>query len=108
VDGSAVRTDVPKPRSQDRTYRVIAAAAILLLAAGTVSFRLLEGWSWVDSLYFCTIAVTTVGFGDLVPTTDSSKLFTIIYVFGGVGIITTFLNARLRHHANRVAENAGN
>lgn len=34
----------------------------------------------MDSLYFSVIAVTTVGFGDITPSTDASKLFTIFYV----------------------------
>jgi len=37
----------------------------------------------VDSLYFRVIAVTTVGFGDISPSTDASKLFTVVYVLGG-------------------------
>lgn len=54
--------------------RIIAGLALLVLAVGTVVYHVLEDWSWVDALYFCTVAVTTVGFGDLAPTTDLSKL----------------------------------
>jgi hypothetical protein len=61
----------------EHAYKVLAASAVSLLAVGTVVYRLLEDWSWVDAFYFCTVAVTTVGFGDLTPSTDGSKLFTV-------------------------------
>ena len=60
-----------------------------------VVYRLLEDWSWVDAVYFSVVAVTTVGFGDLTPTTDVSKLFTVVYVLTGISIITTYLHARM-------------
>lgn len=66
---------------------------------GTVVYHFAEDWSWVDSLYFCTIAVTTVGFGDLAPTTDATKLFTVFYVFTGISLFSLVLDERLRRHA---------
>jgi hypothetical protein len=33
------------------------------------------------------VALATVGFGDLTPTTDGGKLFTIIYIFMGIGVL---------------------
>jgi hypothetical protein len=87
---------------QDSKYRLLMASAATLLAVGTVVYRLLEDWSWVDSFYFSAIAVTTVGFGDLTPTTDGAKLFTVLYVFTGIAIVTTFVNARLKRHERRI------
>lgn len=75
---------------------------MLVLSMGTVGYRLLEEWSWVDAFYFSAVAVTTVGFGDLAPSTDASKLFTVLYIFSGVAIITLFLNDRLRRRERRV------
>ena len=82
-------------------YRYLAGAALGLLLLGTVTYRWLEDWSWIDSLYFCTVAVTTVGFGDLTPSTDSSKLFTVFYILGGVSIIAAFLDARLQRRGRK-------
>jgi voltage-gated potassium channel Kch len=78
--------------------------AIGLLAIGTVVYRLLEDWSWVDSLYFSVVAVTTVGFGDLTPSTDASKLFTVVYILSGITIITTYLRMRMGRRGSRVAQ----
>lgn len=83
-------------RWRQRSYRLLAVSALGLLGVGTAVYHYLEDWSWVDSLYFSTVAVTTVGFGDLAPTTDGSKLFTVVYLLSGVAIIASFLNLRLR------------
>lgn len=79
-------------------YHILGGAAVLVLIVGTVAYHYIEGWSWIDSFYFSAIAGSTVGFGDLVPSTDASKLFTILYVFSAIGILGTFLDQRLRHH----------
>ena len=60
--------------------------AVLLLLSGTVFYRSVEGWSWVDALYFSAMTVSTVGIGDLSPQTHLGKLFTVIYIFVGVGV----------------------
>jgi hypothetical protein len=79
--------------------RLLGLAALLLIIVGTVVYSAIEDWSWVDSLYFSVVAVTTVGFGDLSPTTDGSKLFTVLYVLTGIAIISLWLNERLRRHS---------
>jgi hypothetical protein len=79
-------------------YHFLAAAAFVILAVGTVVYHYVEGWSWVDSFYFCAVAGSTVGFGDLAPTTDASKLFTVLYLFSAVAILGAFFNERMKYH----------
>ena len=81
-----------------RAYRILVAAALFILATGTVVYHYLEDWSWVDAFYFSAVAGSTVGFGDLSPTTNGSKLFTVLYIFSAMAIITTFLDQRLKYH----------
>jgi hypothetical protein len=64
----------------------------VVLAAGTVIFRIVEDWSVLDSLYFCVITLTTIGFGDFSPETPTGKIFTICYVFIGLGFVTAFVS----------------
>ena len=65
---------------------VIFVTLMGLIAIGTVAYRWLEGWSWVSSFYFTVCTLTTVGYGDLVPTTDLSRMFTAIYALAGVSL----------------------
>ena len=70
---------------------IMTEKAPLLLAYfsfGCVAYNWLEGWSPVDSVYFLTVMATTVGYGDVTPTTDAGKLFTAIYAL--IGITTVF------------------
>ncbi len=95
-------TDHPQPADSKLTaelYRYLGVIALGLLTLGTIMYRILEDWSWVDSLYFSTVAVTTVGFGDLAPSTDASKLFTVFYILSGVSVIAAYLNARVRRRS---------
>ncbi len=67
---------------------------LLLLASGTMFYSHFEGWSYFDSFYFTVVTITTVGYGDLHPTSTLSKSFTMLLIFMGVGlglyVITTF------------------
>lgn len=69
----------------------IFSAAILLFVAGTLAYHQLEGWSYTDSFYFTGVTLTTIGYGDLHPTTDSSKLFTVFFAIAGIGILLVTL-----------------
>lgn len=65
-----------------------------LVASCTVMVHLVEGWGWIDAAYFAIASVTTVGYGDLVPHHDATKLFLILYLPLGIAIgfttLTTF------------------
>jgi len=81
-------------------HRILSLAG---LGAGTVVNHILEDWGWVDSFYFSAVALTTVGFGDLSPLTDASKLFTVFHIFSGISLIGALLNELSKRHAKRVA-----
>ena len=82
----AVRQALKEPETRGLVY-----ASLLILAAGTVFYRIVEGWSWVDSLYFAVVTLTTVGYGDFAPQTDAGKLFTVFYILVGLGILGSFV-----------------
>lgn len=62
------------------------SALFLLIGSGTFAYHRLEHWSWIQSLYFTVTTLTTVGYGDLHPTSDSTRLFTVVFILAGVGI----------------------
>ena len=72
--------------------KALVISALSTVVVGTVVYSVLEGWSLLDSLYFCVVTLATVGFGDLHPTTAPAKLFTVGYIIVGVGIIAGFLS----------------
>eukprot|EP00656_Telonema_subtile_P024998 TRINITY_DN27134_c0_g1_i2.p1 TRINITY_DN27134_c0_g1~~TRINITY_DN27134_c0_g1_i2.p1 ORF type:complete len:410 (-),score=89.70 TRINITY_DN27134_c0_g1_i2:51-1280(-) len=52
----------------------------LLIGVGVVFYSLYEDWSFVDSLYFVIVTITSVGYGDLLPSDTGSKMFTVVYI----------------------------
>ena len=71
---------------RDPVVQGILIAVAALVAIGCVFYPLVEGWSLLDSLYFCMVSLTTVGYGDLAPETAAGKLFTVFYIIGGVAL----------------------
>lgn len=60
---------------------------IAIIAVGTIGYVLIEGWTWGDSLYMTAITLSTVGFGEIRPLGETGRIFTIILIFAGVGLI---------------------
>jgi len=73
-------------------FSLLTGSAVGLIGIGVLFYHYFEKFSWVDAWYFTIITLTTVGYGDIHPTTDVGKIFTSIYVLLGVGIIAGFLS----------------
>ena len=86
-----------------RSFRWLGLAVLTLLFGGASFYHFIEKLSWVDAIYFSTITLTTVGYGDIVPKTDTEKIFTVFYVICGIGIIATFANTLVRNAVVRRA-----
>jgi hypothetical protein len=48
-------------------------------------------WTFIDCMYFAIVTCTSVGYGDLTPTSDGSKMFTCIYALVGIGFVGELL-----------------
>ena len=66
---------------------IILTNVIILLSIGTVFYHEFEGWGWVDSFYFTSTTLMTIGYGDFHPTGVLSKLFTVFFAFVGIGLV---------------------
>ncbi len=77
---------------KDRDTRGVVYVVIALLAAGATFYHFVEGWRWLNSLYFSVITLTTVGYGDFSPKTDAGKIFTMIYILAGLGVLAGFIS----------------
>ncbi len=57
----------------------------LLVVVGTLGFRWIEGWTWLESIWMVAITLTTIGFGEIRPLSDTGRVFMIGFIVTGVG-----------------------
>ncbi len=58
---------------------------VAIVALGTIGYEVIEGWSFLDSLYMTITTITTVGFREIHPLSDAGRIFTIVLIIFGVG-----------------------
>jgi voltage-gated potassium channel len=76
---------------RDAQFVSLGLLAVIAIGSGTGFYALVEGLGFIDALYFSVVTLTTVGYGDFAPKTDAGKLFTVVYVLVGIGILLTFV-----------------
>lgn len=54
-----------------------------------------EPWSPVDSVYFVMVSMSTVGYGDLAPSTPVSRVFTLFFIIYGIVVPFASLASQL-------------
>ncbi len=89
---------------KDRETRGVVYVLIIVLISGMFFYHTVEGWGWLDSLYFSVITLTTVGYGDFSPQTDAGKIFTMIYILTGLSILAGFLTLMAQKQSERTRE----
>ncbi len=68
----------------------IVSGLIILIAvitSGTVGYMVIEKWRFLDALYMTVITITTVGFKEVGKVSDAGRIFTLVLIFVGMGII---------------------
>jgi len=62
-----------------------------LILSGALVVGPLEEWSFLESLYFAVVSLTTVGFGDYVPTHLGTIWFCIFWLPCSIGFMSLYL-----------------
>ena len=96
VEKQAVEIDKPLsgPRVLTSPFTLrVCGILVLVVAAFSGAFRALEGWSVIDSLYFTTTTLATIGFGDLTPTRPITRALTSVVAMAGIGLLGGLVSA---------------
>ncbi|XP_057544839.1 two-pore potassium channel 3-like [Amaranthus tricolor] len=93
----------PKPSSQ---FIVIQAFVLLLiyLSFGVTiywfnrkQFSVRETHPVIDALYFCIVTMCTIGYGDIIPSSTTTKIFSILFVLVGFGFVDILLSGMVTY-----------
>ncbi|KAM3861543.1 potassium channel, subfamily K, member 13 [Diretmus argenteus] len=80
---------------------ILGVAAILVSCCASFMYSAAEGWGYLDSLYFCFVAFSTIGFGDMVSSqraayeghaTAAYRLGNFLFILTGVCCIYSLFN----------------
>ena len=71
-------------RPPSNRFRWLAFFVVAVIAYSVAGYMVIEGWSFIDSLYMTVLALTAVGFTEVHPLDDAGRLFTISVIVLGV------------------------
>jgi voltage-gated potassium channel len=67
-----------------------------VISFGTLGYMFIEGWGLLDSLYMTIITLASVGYKEVHELSDNGRIFTIVFIIGGVGTVAYALSAGVK------------
>lgn len=81
-------------RELRRRLKIFLSLFLVLTITGPLGFMFLEGLSFAEALYYNIVTMSTVGYGDIHPTSPASRLFAIFLIMmGGAVFLGVVANA---------------
>ncbi|MBW2598464.1 MAG: two pore domain potassium channel family protein, partial [Deltaproteobacteria bacterium] len=66
-----------------RRLQIFLALFLLIAISGTFGFMVLEDLTFTEALYYNIVTMSTVGYGDIHPTKQASRMFAIFLIIMG-------------------------
>ncbi len=70
-----------------RKFSIVVSLFIAIILGGTFGYMILEKTTFWDGIYLTIITIATVGYGDMVPIYPAGKVFTVVLLFAGAGLV---------------------
>ncbi|KAJ9451775.1 hypothetical protein DIPPA_55566 [Diplonema papillatum] len=64
-----------------------------LQSLGVCNFKMTKQWTLSGSVFYSMTVITTIGYGNLAPTTYNGRSFTVCYAIFGIGVIAQLLGS---------------
>ena len=79
---------IPTDADQTKSLSFSIAICFIYFFGGSLLFTWIEGWSFVDAMYFGAATFTTVGYGDVSPQSESGRLVACAFMIFGVTMVS--------------------
>ena len=82
----------------NKLFYLLFTAAVIIVIGSFVIFSVESQHpdsqinSMLDAVWWTVATVTTVGYGDIVPVTDTGKIVAIFFMFFGIGVLAISLS----------------
>ena len=70
-----------------KRVKIAGIIVIIVFIISIITFRFVENYSWLDSFYFLVVTISTVGFGDIKPENEITKIVLIFLIITGISTI---------------------
>jgi voltage-gated potassium channel len=74
-------------RRETKTLLWVVAAILMVVLIGTVGYMVLFDFGFMDALYQTVTTITTVGFMEVQPLSTGGRIFTMVLILCGAGVI---------------------
>ena len=68
-------------------FRFALILLALVLGGGTAGYMIIEDWNILDSFFMTVLTISTVGYDEVHPLSESGKFFSILIILLGVGSV---------------------
>lgn len=87
-------------------FQSLLLTLFLILLSGTLFYTQVEGWHVLDAVYFGVVSLIPTGVeAGVSPSTSIGKIFTMMYLLVGVGIMISLLAMIAKEVINYNIEN---
>ncbi|OAA56030.1 Ion transport 2 [Cordyceps fumosorosea ARSEF 2679] len=90
--------------SSQRTLMLQTILFLMYLLIGALIFSNIEGWNYLDAVYWANVTLFTVGFGDFAPTTNLASALLLPYALIGIislGLVIASIRSMILDRARR-------
>ena len=89
-------------------FKYVVFVTAVMIIAGGILIHFAEGMSYGDGIWWAFVTTTTVGYGDISPTTFYGRLIAMVLMLVGIGLIGTVTSTLTSYFLNKGTKSVEN